>query len=423
LADLSAPSNAPAAKRALAYLERSGACPLDIQVTGTGQLSNPSNGIAVALHNAFSRWRSFSFKSSSSGVSSDLIKSLSGRAQALEELSLVFDPVARPHGDYPRLPSNFSVQAPVLRVLRLNGVGINLEWASTLRHLETLELVQSNSSPLAYDALLHALSNCAPSLRSVKIQALVSNIPTVSATPISTPLLLPSLETLDLILHTSPVASLLIDLEAPNLRSLSLQDARVPSDRWCSLGIRSFLRQPASHLRHLRLCSSGLDDDDLIWMLKRMPALESLEMINSTNTDVVLRALSRPVPAASPTDTETWIAPSLSVLTIEQCHQITGTGMWNNAIMSYAVILTIHAALVDSIKARNTRSINSTTHVPIRQLRVQNCYQFERRHSVKLKKLTPVLQLDVAEISSFSFGLGGMRARSPSENTLGVAPS
>ncbi|KAG9103490.1 hypothetical protein FRC06_010472 [Ceratobasidium sp. 370] len=406
LADLSAPSNAPTAERASAYLERSGACPLDLRlITSTGQLSNPPNGIAGALHKCLSRWRSFSFTSSSSGVCSDFVKSLSGHAPMLQELNLVFQSVSRAaHGDHPRLPPNFSVQAPALRVLRLDGVGINLEWAATLRRLHTLELIQSTGSPLAYDPLIRALSGSANSLRTIKIHARVSNLPQISATPISVPLVFPCLETLDLTLHTSPVASLLVDFEAPNLQSLSLQDIRVPSDRWCSLGIRSFLRQPASQLRRLRLCASGLDDEELLWMLKRMPKLESLEMINSANTDTVLRAMSRPIPPTSPTDAETWIAPLLSSMTIEQCHQLTGT------------------ALVDSIKARNARAVDSPTHTSIRRLRVQNCYQFERRHSVKLNKLNPSLQLDAA-VSFFTFGLGGMRARSPYENSLGVPPS
>ncbi|KAG8721619.1 hypothetical protein FRC08_011809 [Ceratobasidium sp. 394] len=404
-ADLSAPSNAPTAERALAYFERSGACPLDIRlITSTGQLSNPPNGIAGALHKCLSRWRSFSFTSSSSGLCSDFVKSLSGHAPMLQELNLVFQSVSRAHGDHPRLPSNFSVQAPVLEVLRLDGVGINLEWVATLRQLHTLELVQNTGSPLAYDSLIRALSGSTDSLRTIKIHARVSNLPQTSVAPISVPLVFPCLETLDLTLHTSPVASLLVDFEAPNLQSLSLQDIRVPSDRWCSLGIRSFLRQPALHLRRLRLCASGLDDEELLWVLKRMPKLESLEMINSTNSDAVLRALSKPIPPTSSTDAETWIVPSLNSMAIEQCHQLTGT------------------ALVDSIKARNTRSVDSPTLASLRRMRVQNCYQFERRHSVKLNKLSPSLQLDAA-VSSFSFGLGGMRARSPHENTLGVPPS
>ncbi|KAG8738454.1 hypothetical protein FRC10_006830 [Ceratobasidium sp. 414] len=405
LADLSAPSDAPTAERALAYLERSGACPLDIRlITSTGQLSNPPNGITGTLHKCLSRWRSFSFTSSSSGVCSDFVKSLSGHAPMLQELNMVFQSVSRAHGDHPRLPPNFSVRAPALRVLRLDGVGINLEWAATLRQLHTFELVQNTGSPLACDSLIRALSGSADSLRTIKIHARVSNLPQAPVAPISVPLVFPCLETLDLALHTSPVASLLADFEAPNLRSLSLQDIRVPSDRWCSLGIRSFLRQPASHLRRLRLCASGLDDEELLWMLKRMPKLESLEMLNSTNTDAVLRALSRPIPPTSPTDAEAWIVPLLNSMAIEQCHQLTGT------------------ALVDSIKSRNARSIDSPTHTSIQRLRVQNCYQFERRHSVKLSKLNPTLQLDAA-VSSFTFGLGGMRARSPHENIIGVPSS
>ncbi|QRV91449.1 F-box-like protein [Ceratobasidium sp. AG-Ba] len=406
LADLSAPANTPTAERALAYLERSGACPLDIRlVTTTGQLSNPSNGLAIALHKSLPRWRSFSLVSSSSGVYSEFVKSLSGQASSLEELNLVFQSdSSRAHGDQPRLPSNFSVQAPSLRFLRLDGVGINLEWASTLHQLETLELVQHQGSSLAYDALLRVLSTCAQSLRTVSIRARVSDVPRLAVGSERTPVLFPRLETLDLALHTSPVSSLLADFEAPNLRSLSLQDTRIPSDRWCSLGIRSFLREPASQLRHLRLCQSGLDDDDLLWMLKRIPKLESLEMLGSTNTDAVLRSLARPLPANVQTQAESWMVPALNSLTVEQCHQITGS------------------ALVDSIKARNTCAVDSSTHIPIRHLRVRNCYQFERRHSVKLNKLSPALQLD-AEVVSFSFGLQGMRARSPFENTLGVPPS
>ncbi|KAG8770999.1 hypothetical protein FRC12_003916 [Ceratobasidium sp. 428] len=405
LADLSAPSDAPTAERAVAYLERSGACPLDIRlITSTGQLSNPSNGIAGALRQNLSRWRSFSFVSSCLGLSSDFVTSLSGDAPMLEELHLGFQSVPSAHGDHPRLPSNFSVQAPALRALRLEDVEINLDWASTLRQLHTLELVQNTGSPLAYDALIRALSGSASSLRTIKIHARVSNLPQLSATSSSVPLVFPCLETLDLALHTSPVASLLADFEAPNLRSLSLQDIRVPSDRWCSLGIRSFLRQPALHLRRLRLCASGLDDEELLWALKRMPQLEGLEMVNLTNTDVVLRALSRPVPPASSTDAEAWITPSLESVTIEQCHQLTGT------------------ALVDSIKARNSCLVHSPIHTPIRRLRVQNCYQFERRHSIKLSKLSPALQLD-AVVSAFTFGLGGMRARSPYENMIDVPPS
>ncbi|KAG9126966.1 hypothetical protein FRC07_001184 [Ceratobasidium sp. 392] len=404
-ADLSAPSDASTAKRALAYLGRSGACPLDIRlITSTGQLPNPSNGITGALRKSLFRWRSFSFVSSSLGISSEFVKSLSGHAPMLEELHLAFQSVPSMHGDHLRLPSNFSVQAPSLRVLRLDDVGINLEWASTLRQLHTLELVQNTGNPLAYDSLIRALSGSASSLRTIKIHARVTNLPQLSASSVSVPLVFPYLETLDLTLHTSPVASLLADFEAPKLRSLSLQDIRVPSDRWCSLGIRSFLRQPGLHLHHLRLCASGLDDEELLWALKRMPQLESLEMVNLTNTDTVLRALSRPVLPASPTDTETWITPSLNSMTIEQCHQLTGT------------------ALVDSIKARNSRVADSQSHSPIRRLRVQNCYQFERRHSVKLSKLSPALQLD-AVVSSFTFGLGGMRARSPYENMLGVPSS
>lgn len=406
LVDLSAPANAPTAERALAYFERSGACPLDIQlITSTGQLSNASSDVAAALHKNLSRWRSFSFVSSSSGVCSEFVKSLSGQALSLQELNLAFQSgSSRGHGDQPRLPPNFSVQAPSLRVLRLDGVGINLDWASTLRELETLELIQNSGSFLAHDALLRLLSSCAKSLRTVKIHARVSDVPRFLAGSERSPIFFPHLETLDLALHTSPVASLLADFEAPNLQSLSLQDIQIPSDRWCSLGIRSFLRQPASNIHHLRLCQSGLDDDDLLWMLKRMPKLESLELLGSTNTDAVLRALARPLPTTLSTEAEAWMIPSLNNMAIEQCHQITGS------------------ALVESIKSRNTRAVDSESHTPIRKLRVRNCYQFERRHSVKLNKLSPALQLD-AEVISFSFGLQGMRARSPYENVVGIPAS
>lgn len=328
LVDLSPSSNDPRVARSLAYLARSGACPLDVRlITSSGHPSDPSNGVVDALYRTFSRWRTFSFDCSSSGVSSEVIKSLAGHAPVLEELRLVFEPASRAHGDSPRLPSNFSVRAPSLRVLHLNGVGINLEWASTLTNLHTLELFQSSSHPLSYSALLRVLSGCASSLRTLKIHASVSMPNSFSDTSSQPPLVLAALETLDLSLHASPVASLLLDIEAPNLRSLSLQDVRIPSDRWCSVGLRSFLRQPPSQLRHLRLCSSGLDDDDLVWAMQRMPSLESLELTNSNNTDVVLRALARPVPNDTPTETEAWIAPSLHTFTMEQCHQITGTGM------------------------------------------------------------------------------------------------
>ncbi|KAF8609552.1 hypothetical protein BDV93DRAFT_503860 [Ceratobasidium sp. AG-I] len=400
LVDLSPSSNGPRVSRALAYLARSGACPLDIRlIANTGY---PSDVVPV-LYKTFPRWRTFSFDCSNSEISSGVIKSLAGQAPVLEELRLVFEPTSRAHADSsPRIPSNFSVRAPSLRVLHLNGVGINLEWASTLSNLHTLELIQSSSHPLSYSALLRVLASCASSLRTLKIHGSVSIPNGFFGSSSQSPLVLPALETLDLSLLASPIASLLLDIEAPNLRSLSLQDVRVPSDRWCSVGLRSFLRQPSSRIRHLRLCSSGLDDDDLVWAMQRMSGLETLELMNSNNTDVVLRALARPVSSDTPAETETWIAPSLHTVTMEQCHQITGT------------------ALVDSIKARNTRSFDSNTHLPIRHLRVQNCYQFERRHQVKLNKLTPVLQLDVA-VSSFTFGQGGMRARSPHQNNIGAS--
>lgn len=325
LVDLSPSSTHPQASKALAYLARSGACPLDIRLITSNAC--PSD-VIPALYETFPRWRTFSFDCSSSGISSEVIKSLAGHAPVLEELRLVFEPASRAHGDSsPRIPSNFSVQAPSLRVLHLNGFGINLEWASTLTNLHTLELTQNSSHPLSYNALLHVLAGCASSLRTLKIHGSVSIPNGFSGSSSQSPLALPALETLDLSLHASPVASLLLDIEAPNLRSLSLQDVRIPSDRWCSVGLRSFLRQPPSRLQHLRLCSSGLDDDDLLWAMQRMSGLESLELVNSNNTDVILRALARPVSNDTPAETETWIAPSLHTVTMEQCHQITGSGM------------------------------------------------------------------------------------------------
>ncbi|CAE6499923.1 unnamed protein product [Rhizoctonia solani] len=396
MADMSPPANDPKVERALVYLARSGACPIDVEVIAShGDNYDPSNGIMDALYSHIPRWRSFSFHCSSSGVSNDVIKSLNGAATALQELRFVFQPGPRAHGEYPRMPANFLVQAPLLRLLQLNGVAVNLNWLSSLQHLETLELVQNGNSPLVYGDLLRAVSSCASSLRNLKIHATISNTGT-SSVP-RTHLVLPSLHTLDLILQTSPVASVLGDIEAPALECLSLQDIRNPSDRWCSLGLRSFLRQPASRLRQLRLCSIGLEDDELIWALGRMPGLETLELIHSTNTDILLRSLAQPMPDMT---SESWVTPALHTLKMEQCHQITGT------------------ALVECIKSRNTSSLNSVTHVPIQDLRVQNCYRFERRHSVKLGKLTPFLNLDVAVISSFSFGLGGMRSRSPYENVV-----
>jgi hypothetical protein len=217
------------------------------------------------------------------------------------------------------MPTNFLVQAPLLRLLQLNGVGVNLNWLASLQHLETLELVQNGNSPLAYGDLLRAVSSCAASLRSLKIHATISN---TSTWPLPS-LVLPSLQSLDLILQTSPMTSVLGNIEAPALEYLSLQDIRNPSDRWCSVGLRSFLRQPASSLRQLRLCSIGLEDDELIWALGRMEGLETLELIHSTNTDVLLRGLAQPMPD---TAVDSWITPALHTLKMEQCHQITGTG-------------------------------------------------------------------------------------------------
>ncbi|CAE6411798.1 unnamed protein product [Rhizoctonia solani] len=396
-ADMSPAFNDPKVEKALAYLARSGACPVDVQVIASyGDSYDPSNGIMDALYSHIPRWRSFSFHCSNSVVSNDVIKSLNGATTALRELRLVFQSGPRTHGEHPRMPTNFLVQAPLLRLLQLNGVGVNLNWLASLQHLETLELIQNGNSPLAYGDLLRAVSSCAASLRSLKIHATISNTGTW---PLPS-LVLPSLQSLDLILQTSPMTSVLGNIEAPALEYLSLQDIRNPSDRWCSVGLRSFLRQPASSLRQLRLCSIGLEDDELIWALGRMEGLETLELIHSTNTDVLLRGLAQPMPD---TAVDSWITPALHTLKIEQCHQITGT------------------ALVDCIKSRNASSLGSTRHVPIRDLRVQNCYQFERRHSVKLSKFTPFLNLDVAVISSFNFGLGGMRSRSPYENVVGVA--
>ncbi|KAJ1311267.1 hypothetical protein OPQ81_009765 [Rhizoctonia solani] len=398
-ADMSPSANDPRVERALAYLARSGACPVDVQVIASyGDSYDQSNGVMEALYSHIPRWRSFSFHCSNSGVSNDVMKSLNGTATALQELRFVFQPNSRAHTEHPRMPANFLFQAPSLRLLQLNGVAVNLNWLASLRNLETLELVQNGSSPLVYGDLLRAVSSCATSLRKLKIHATISGTGTLTLS--GTPLILPSLETLDLILQTSPIASVLADIEAPALTNLSLQDLRNHSDRWCSLGLRSFLRQPASGLRQLRLCSSGLDDDELIWALGRMQGLENLQLTHSTNTDVLLRSLAQPMPNMTP---ESWVAPALHTLKMEQCHQITGT------------------ALVECIKSRNTSSFDSITHAPIRDLRVQNCYRFERRHSVKLGKLTPFLNLDVAVISSFSFGLGGMRSRSPYENVVGVS--
>ncbi|KAG8763927.1 hypothetical protein FRC11_008875 [Ceratobasidium sp. 423] len=399
MADMCPPANDPRVERALAYLARSGACPIDVQVMASYSDSyDPSNCVMDALYSHIPRWRSFSFHCSNSGVSNEVIKSLNGTATALQELRFVFQPGPRAHGEYPRMPANFLVQAPLLRTLQLNGVAANLNWIASLQHLEILELVQNGNSSLVYGDLLRAVSACATSLRHLKIHATISNTGTLPL-PV-TPLVLPSLHTLDLILQTSPTASLLGDIEAPVLENLSLQDIRNPSDRWCSLGLRSFLRQPAPRLRQLRLCSIGLEDDELIWALGRMQGLENLELVHSTNTDVLLRSLAKPMPNVN---SETWVAPALHTLKMEQCHQMTGT------------------ALVECIKSRNTSPLDLVTHVPIRDLRVQNCYQFERRHSVKLGKLTPSLKLDVAIISSFSFGLGGMRSRSPYENMVGVS--
>jgi hypothetical protein len=326
IADLSPHSEDPRVEQALVYIARSGACPVDVQLIASGDDSyDPSNSVIEAVCSNISRWRSFSFRCSNSGISSDVIKSLNGCAMALQEFRLVFQLGSRAHSDYPRMPTNFSVQAPSLRVLHLNGVGVNLAWVATLQNLHTLELVQNGNGPLPYNDLLHALSNCATSLRNLKVQATISNTGGFFGISTQAPLVLPSLQTLDLILQTSAVASLLIDIEAPNLESLSLQDVHNPSDRWCSLGLRSFLRQPASRLRQLRMCSLGLEDDELIWMLTRMQGLETLEMIHSTNTDAVLRTLSQPMPD---TTLESWVAPALHTLTIEQCHQITGTGVF-----------------------------------------------------------------------------------------------
>ncbi|CAE7215520.1 unnamed protein product [Rhizoctonia solani] len=399
MADMSPPANDPKVERALAYLARSGACPIDVQVIAShGDSYDPSNGVMDALYSHIHRWRSFSFHCSSSGVSNDVIKSLNGTATALQELRFVFQTGPRAHGEYPRMPAKFLVQAPLLRCLQLNGVAVNLNWLSSLQHLETLELVQNGNGSLVYGDLLRALSSCATSLRNLKMHATISN--TGASSVPGTRLVLPSLQTLDLILQTSPMASVLGDIEAPALEYLSLQDIRNPSDRWCSLGLRSFLHQPASRLRQLRLCSIGLEDDELIWALGRMQGLENLEVIHSTNTDILLRSLAQPMPDMS---SESWVTPALHTLKMEQCHQITGT------------------ALIECIKSRNASSLNSVTHVPIRDLRVQNCYRFERRHSLKLGKLTPLLNLDVAIISSFNFGMGGMRSRSPYENVVGVS--
>ncbi|KAH7344833.1 hypothetical protein B0J17DRAFT_17046 [Rhizoctonia solani] len=399
MADMSPPANNPRVERALAYLARSGACPVDVQVVASyGDSYDPSNGVMDALYSHIPRWRSFSFHCSNSGVSNEVIKSLNGTATALQELRLVFQPGSRAHSEYPRMPVNFLVQAPLLRFLQLNGVAVNLKWLASLQYLETLELVQNGNSPLIYGDLLRAVSNCASSLRYLKIHATISN---TGPFPLSgAHLILPSLQTLDLILQTSPMASVIGDVEAPALEYLSLQDIRNPSDRWCSLGLRSFLRQPASKLRQLRLCSIGLEDEELIWALGRMQGLENLELIHSVNTDMLLRSLAQPM---ADTTSESWVAPVLHTLKMEQCHQITGT------------------ALVECIKSRNASSLDSNTHVPIQDLRVQNCYRFERRHSIKLGKLTPFLNLDVAVISSFNFGLGGIRSRSPYENTVGVS--
>ncbi|KAF8761279.1 hypothetical protein RHS01_00806 [Rhizoctonia solani] len=243
-------SNDPKVEKALAYLARSGACPVDVQVIASyGDSYDPSNGVMDALYSHIPRWRSFSFHCSNSGVSYDVIKSLSGTATALRELRL----------------------APFLRLLELNGVGVNLNWLTSLQHLETLELVQNGNSPLAYGDLLRVLSTCAASLRSLKIHATISNTGTLP----SPALVLPSLQTLDLILQTSPMASVLGHIEAPVLEYLSLQDIRNPSDRWCSIGLRSFLRQPASSLRQLRLCSIGMEDDELIWALGEWKGLKN----------------------------------------------------------------------------------------------------------------------------------------------------
>ncbi|CAE6534838.1 unnamed protein product [Rhizoctonia solani] len=399
MADMSPPANDPKVERAMAYLTRSGACPIDVQVIAShGDSYDPSNTVMDALYSHIPRWRSFSFHSSNSGVSNDVIKSLKGAATALQELRFVFQPGPRAHSEHPRMPTNFLVQAPLLRFLQLNGVAVNLNWLSSLQHLETLELAQNGNSPLVYGDLLRAVSSCASSLRNLKIHATISNAAT-SSVP-RTHLVLPSLQTLDLILQTSPMASVLGEIEAPTLEYLSLQDIRNPSDRWCSLGLRSFLHQPALRLRQLRLCSIGLEDDELVWALGRMQGLENLELIHSTNTDALLRSLAQPM---SDVTSESWVAPALHTLKMEQCHQITGT------------------ALVECIKSRNTGSLNLVTHVPIRDLRVQNCYRFERRHCVKLGKFTPHLNLDVAVVSSFRFGLGGMRSRSPHENVVGAS--
>lgn len=341
MADLSLRSGDPKIERTLTYLARSGACPVDVQfITSSNGSYDSSNGVMEALCSNISRWRSFSLHCSDQlqDVCSDVIASLNGRAPSLEELRLVFQPSSRAHGEHPHLPEGFLLRAPSLGRLHLNGVGANLVWIATLQNLHTLELIQNNNSPLAYSDLLYAISRCAASLRGLKVHATISSSSDFSGIVTQTPLVLPSLRTLDLILKTSPVASLLADIEAPNLESLSLQDVQNPSDRWCSFGLRSFLRQQAPRLRQLRVCSLGLEDDELIWVLTRVQGLESLEIIHSVNTDVVLRMLSQSIPD---TAAETWVVPALRTLTLEQCHQMTGKGVFETMLYFGVQCLTL----------------------------------------------------------------------------------